>query len=230
MPSIQPLKHTSRSAVDFGVTIDNVDLENLTDDYFAIIRDALYNHHLILFKNLQNLSPKAQCELTKCFDPSSEAYGHDKTRSHDMHKFSMGVPDQPQVQIKGHGFVDSFMGLHDINLWHPHHRDSHRDVIPEDKSDAYTRFNRWHIDAALYDLNPPKVTTLMAVKVPQGRRQTVLYDDGSGEELDASLATTAFISGENMFNMLSPQDQEFVLTSKAEYAPHPYVISHRCKL
>lgn len=86
------------------------------------------------------------------------------------------------------------------------------------------------MDAALYDLNPPKVTTLMAVKVPKGRRQTILYDDGSGEELDASLATTAFISGENMFNMLSPQDQEFVRTSKAEYAPHPYVTSHRCKL
>lgn len=115
------------------------------------------------------------------------------------------------------------MGLKGIKLWHPHHYNSHREVISEDKGDAYTRFNRWHIDAALYDLNPPKVTTLMAVQVPKGHRQTILYDDGSGEELDAPLATTAFISGQKMFNMLSPKDQEFVLKSKAEYAPHPYV-------
>jgi hypothetical protein len=30
MPSIQPLKHVPGSAIDFGVAIDNVDLENLT--------------------------------------------------------------------------------------------------------------------------------------------------------------------------------------------------------
>jgi hypothetical protein len=67
----------------------------------------------------------------------------------------------------------------------------------------------------------------MAVQVPKGRRQTILYDDGSGEELDAPLATTAFISGQKMFNMLCPEDQEFIRTSKAEYAPHPYVTNYR---
>jgi hypothetical protein len=30
---------------------------------------------------------------------------------------------------------------------------------------------RRHIDAALYDFNPPKVTTLMALKVPDGPDQ-----------------------------------------------------------
>jgi hypothetical protein len=33
MPSIQALKHVPGSAVDFGVAIDNVDLENLTGRY-----------------------------------------------------------------------------------------------------------------------------------------------------------------------------------------------------
>ncbi|OGE49847.1 hypothetical protein PENARI_c019G08957 [Penicillium arizonense] len=222
MPSIQALKHVPGSAVDFGVAIDNVDLENLTDDDFAIVHDALYHHHLVLFKNQKDLSPKAQYELTKRFDPASEKYGHDKTADNSIHEYFMGVPDQPQVQIKGHGFIKSFMGLQDIKLWHPHHSRTHREVISEEQGDAYTRFNRWHIDAALYGLNPPKVTTLMAVQVPKGRRQTILYGDGSGEELDAPLATTAFISGQKMFNMLSPEDQEFIRTSKAEYAPHPY--------
>ncbi|KAJ5093186.1 hypothetical protein N7456_009047, partial [Penicillium angulare] len=223
MPSIQPLKQVPGSAVDFGVSIENVDLESLTDDDFSLIHNALYHHHLVLFKNQQNLSPKAQYELTKQFDPASEEYGHDRTVDNDIHKHFSGIPSQPQVQIKGHGLIESFMGLQDIKLRHPHHSRTHRAAIPENKDDTHTRFMRWHIDAALYDFNPPKVTTLMAVKVPKGRRQTILYDDGSGEELDASLATTAFISGQKMFNMLSFEDQEFVVTSKAEYAPHPYI-------
>jgi hypothetical protein len=65
------------------------------------------------------------------------------------------------------------------------------------------------------------VTTLLAVQVPKGRRQTVLYDDGSGETMDVPLGTTAFVSGERMFELLSPAEQEFVRTSKIEYAPHP---------
>ena len=48
-----------------------------------------------------------------------------------------------------------------------------------------------HIDAALYDLNPPKVTTLYALSVPGGPTQTVRYDDGTGDELEVPLGTTA---------------------------------------
>lgn len=48
-----------------------------------------------------------------------------------------------------------------------------------------------HIDAALYNLNPPKVTTLQALKVPKGEKQTVRYEDGTGDELQVPLGTTA---------------------------------------
>jgi alpha-ketoglutarate-dependent taurine dioxygenase len=86
-----------------------------------------------------------------------------------------------------------------------------------------TRFYRWHIDAALYGLHPPKVTSLLAVRVPKGRTQTLRYDDGSGEEMEVPLGTTAFVSGELMYERLSPQEKEFVCGSRVEYAPHPYV-------
>lgn len=75
----------------------------------------------------------------------------------------------------------------------------------------------------MYDLDPPMVTSLIAIKVPKGRRQTVRYDDGSGEEMDVPLGTTAFISGYRMFELLSSADQEFVRTSRIEYAAHPYI-------
>lgn len=61
------------------------------------------------------------------------------------------------------------------------------------------------------------------MRVPGGRKQTLLYDDGSNDEFTVPLGTTAFVSGYAMYDNLSPQDQEFVRTTKVEYAPHPYV-------
>jgi hypothetical protein len=48
-----------------------------------------------------------------------------------------------------------------------------------------------HIDAALYGLAPPKVTTLYAVSVPKGKEQVCRYDDGTGDELKVPLGGTA---------------------------------------
>ncbi|EAU34048.1 conserved hypothetical protein [Aspergillus terreus NIH2624] len=226
MPSVRPLTPPKGSDITFGAVVDDVDLENLTDDSWNTIHDALYKHLVVVVKNQHHLTPKAQYLLTRRFDPSATQYGHgktvDATRS-VLHPDLKTVPHQPQVQIIGHGHVDSYEGLTNIKLKHPHHRTFHRDPIPDEEDHDFTRFYRWHIDAALYDFYPPRVTTLLAVKVPKGRRQTLRYDDGSGETLDVPLGTTAFVSGEKMFDMLSPEDKEFVLNSRIEYAPHPYI-------
>ncbi|KAA8642338.1 hypothetical protein EYZ11_008363 [Aspergillus tanneri] len=220
---IQPLKRAPGAAVDFGVEIDDVDLENITDEEFAIIQITLYHKHVVLFKDQQNISPQAQYEFTKRFDPATDQYGHGKESRNQIKRQLLGVPGQPQVMVKGNGFLESYQGLENVTLHHPNHRRFHRDPLPEEKDHLFTRFFRWHIDAALYDLYPPKVTTLMAVRVPKGPRQMISYDDGSGDTLDASLAPTAFVSGQKMFEMLSPEEQEFAKTSKVEYAPHPYL-------
>ncbi|KAF8863103.1 Clavaminate synthase-like protein [Acephala macrosclerotiorum] len=214
------------STVDFGVEIDNVDLENLSEADFQVIRNALYNSHIVVLKNQQGLSPKAQYELTKRFDPASDSYGHGKTldaKRSVLHPDLKTIPHQPQVQVIGNGFYEEYEGLKNITLVHPHHKKFHKEAIPEEEDLAATRFYRWHIDAALYALNPPKVTSLLAVKVPAGRRQTLRFDDGTGEEMDVPLGTTAFVSGQRMYNMLSEEDKEFVRGAKVEYAPHPYI-------
>jgi alpha-ketoglutarate-dependent taurine dioxygenase len=224
MPSARPLTPPKGSDITFGAVVDDVDLENLTDDSWNTIHDALYKHLVVVVKNQHHLTPKAQYLLTRRFDPSATQYGHGKTvdaKRSVLHPDLKTVPHQPQVQIIGHGHVDSYEGLTNIKLKHPHHRTFHRDPIPDEEDHDFTRFYRWHIDAALYDFYPPRVTTLLAVKVPKGRRQTLRYDDGSGETLDVPLGTTAFVSGEKMFDMLSPEDKEFVLNSRIEYAPHP---------
>lgn len=191
-----------------------------------MLYDALYRYSIVIIKNQKHLSPEAQYKLTRRFDPDSQTYGHGKSldaKRSVLHPDLKTIPRQPQVQVIGNGFVKDFEGLKDIQLRHPHHRTFHKDHIPEEEDLQFTRFYRWHIDAALYDLNPPRVTTLMAVSVPKGRRQTVRYDDGTGDELDVPLGTTAFVSGYEMYRRLSPEDKEFVRTSRMEYAPHPYI-------
>ena len=113
--------------------------------------------------------------------------------------------------------------MKNITLKHPHHKVFHKSAIPAEEDLDFTRFYRWHIDAALYALNTPKVTSLMAVKVPAGRRQTLRCDDGTGEELEVPLGTTAFVSGQQMYGLLSEEDKAFVRGAKVEYAPHPYI-------
>jgi xanthine dioxygenase len=132
------------------------------------------------------------------------------------------IPHQPKVQVIGNGFIPEYEGLNNANLVHPHHKKFHKHPIVEEEDLDYTRFFRWHINAALYDLNPPLVISLLAVRVPKGPRQTLRYDNGSGEELDVPLDTTAFVSGYRMYDLLSDSQTKFARTSRIEYTPYLY--------
>lgn len=211
---------------DIGAELQGADLENITESDFDVIRKALYEHQVILFKGQQNLSPKAQYELTRLFDPTVEGYGHGKTldaKRSILHPDLKTIPHQPQVQVIGNGPVEEFQGLKNITLKHPHHKTFHKDVISDEDDRDFTRFYRWHIDAALYDLHPPRVTSLMAVSVPKTEHQTLRYDDESGDRLSVPRGSTVFASSYTMYDLLSEQDKEFVRTTKVQYAPHPYV-------
>ncbi|PSR90604.1 hypothetical protein BD289DRAFT_406924 [Coniella lustricola] len=224
--TVKPLSSSEGFNAKFGAVVTNADLENLSDADFDVIRDALFNNQVLVFKNQSHVSPKAQFELTRRFDPSGTSYGHGKTidaKRSILHPDLKTIPHQPQVQVIGNGFVPEYEGLKDIQLRHPHHKTFHATSIAPEEDLDFTRFYRWHIDAALYGLAPPIVTTLLAVKVPGGRKQICRYDDGTGDELEVPLGTTAFVSGYEMFDALSPEDQEFARTSQAEYAPHPYI-------
>jgi hypothetical protein len=115
-------------------------------------------------------------------------------------------------------------GLAQAALKHPNHKTFHRTCVSEeDEAKGVTRFYRWHIDAALYELSPPRVTTLYGIRVPEGPRQVCRYDDGTGDELPVPLGTTAFVSGKTMFEILPPALKSLAVRSRVKYAPHPYV-------
>jgi hypothetical protein len=154
-----------------------------------------------------------------------ETYGHGNNKTGNttasiLHPDLKTIPRVPQVQVIGNGMVYDYEGLAEAKLKHPSHTGFHKNpVSQEDEDKGVTRFYRWHIDAALYDLSPPRVTTLYAVTVPRGPRQVCRYDDGTGDELDVPLGTTAFVSGRTMFDMLPKELKSLAVRSKVKYTP-----------
>lgn len=229
---------------DFGREVKGVKPGELTPEQFKEVEELLYKvcasvraklglltdsvqHSALLFRDAE-LSPEQQFALTKAFDPTSESYGHGnnktgETKKSILHPDLKTIPRVPQVQLIGNGVVYDHEGLAEAKLKHPHHRTFHKTHVPDEDDLKATRFYRWHIDAALYDLNPPKVTTLYGIAVPKGGRQVCRYDDGTGDELDVPLGTTAFVSGKTMFDILPPELKSLAVRSKVKYAPHPYV-------
>ncbi|KAI0066673.1 Clavaminate synthase-like protein [Artomyces pyxidatus] len=213
---------------EFGKEVKGVDPGNLSPKELEEIQQLLYKHDALLFRNCE-LSPEQQYALTKAFDPASESYGHgnnktESTKKSILHPDLKTIPRVPQVQLIGNGTVYNHEGLAEARLKHPSHTTFHKTrVSPEDEAAGATRFYRWHIDAALYKLAPPKVTTLYGLTVPQGPPQVCRYDDGTGDELPVPLGTTAFVSGRTMFEILPPELKSVAVRARVRYAPHPYV-------
>jgi hypothetical protein len=166
---------------------------------------------------------------TQAFDLKSDSYGHGNHKTETsvksiLHPDLKTIPRVPQVQLIGNGTVHDHEGIPTAVLKHPSHTTFHKTrVSPEDEARGVTRFYRWHIDAALYDLSPPRVTTLYGIRVPDGPRQVCRYDDGTGDELSVPLGTTAFVSGKTMFDILPKELKSLAVRSRVKYAPHPYV-------
>jgi len=143
-----------------------------------------------------------------------------------LSSFLNAIPRVPQVQVIGHGVVNDHEGIPKLELKHGDHRSFHKTQIPPEEGvwqgKIPTRFFRWHTDAAFYRYDPPKVTTLYAIKVPKGPSQIVRYDDGTRDELEVPLGTTAFASGRVMFELLPPAWKSFAVRARARYAPRPF--------
>ncbi|KAJ3851003.1 hypothetical protein EV368DRAFT_66113 [Lentinula lateritia] len=136
-----------------------------------------------------------------------------------MNKYMVTEESQKRRILIGNSVIHNLEGLAETRLRHLKFCQEYRG-----RSRGITRFYRWHIDAALYDLSPPRVTTLYAVRVPEGPNQICRYDDGTGDELEVPLATTAFVSGQTMFQLLPSELKKSVAVwTNVKYAPHPYV-------
>ncbi|PBK93455.1 Clavaminate synthase-like protein [Armillaria gallica] len=221
-----PTSADSEKLNNFGREIKGLHPAHLGTS-FEQVKEALYTYGALLFRDV-DLTPEEIRDLVKAFDPDSTAYGHgnskvDQTKTSILHSYLKTIPRVPQVQLIGHGTVRDHEGIPEAVLKHAHHSSFHNTrVSDEDEARGVTRFFRWHMDAALYDLDPPKVTALYGIRVPKGPNQVVRYDDGSEDELEVPLGTTAFVSGKVMFDILPPEMKSIAVRAKAKYAPKPF--------
>ncbi|KAI9487157.1 MAG: hypothetical protein EXX96DRAFT_614952 [Benjaminiella poitrasii] len=233
--TLEPIQPSPKqSGVDFGAIINDLDLEKISPEDFEKLFEAVYTYQVIVVRNQGHIHPKTQYELTKRFDPQNiDIYGHGSMHNASESVISRDIsplPEVPQVQLLGHSIVKNHFGIEEKKLTHPSHTVFHKDCLTKEEMEAgQTRFYRWHMDAALYKLNPPKVTTLFAIKNPEPRREIVRYDDSTGDQLDVQLGTTAFISGQRAFEILPQELKELAFKTKVKYAAHPYLWMSKAK-
>ncbi|KAI7901925.1 uncharacterized protein BX663DRAFT_436469 [Cokeromyces recurvatus] len=233
--TLEPIKLSPKqSGVDFGIIVNDLDLEKISSEDFDKLFNAVYTYQVVVVRNQGHVSPQTQYELTKRFDPQNiDIYGHGSMHRANESVISRDIsplPKVPQVQLLGHGLVRNHYGFEEKRLIHPSHTVFHKDCLTKEEMEAgQTRFYRWHMDAALYKLNPPKVTTLFSLKNPEARRELVRYDDGTGDQLDVQLGTTAFISGQKAFEILPQELKELAFKTKVKYAAHPYLWISKAK-
>ncbi|KAK7208398.1 hypothetical protein BZA70DRAFT_273635 [Myxozyma melibiosi] len=203
------------------------DPKDLNDADFDRLYKAVHTYLVVVLPGLADLDPTSQYLLTKRFDPTCEgAYGHSKEFRHEksvLRNDGSSVIKQPQVQILGQGNADGHEGVEKLTLRHPTHMSFHKTPLSEQEmADGYTRFYRWHIDSALYELAPPVITTLLGIDCPSGERQKIKVDN-SDVVFESDVAATAFISGADAFDSLSDELKQFALGTTVVYAPHPYI-------
>ncbi|KAJ7920284.1 Clavaminate synthase-like protein [Mycena leptocephala] len=204
-----PASADASKFTQFGREVFGVDPANLTSEQFGEIREALYKHDVLVFRNAA-LTPKQQYALTKVGVRSCIGEG----RTQGAHQ---------EVQLIGNGTVYNHEGIEEAKLKHRTHKTFHKTIVsPEDEAAGATRFYRWDIAAALYEISPPRVTTLYGLRIPAGPRQVCRYDDGTGDELPVPLASTAFVSGKTMFALLTLQLKSLAVRARVKYAPHPW--------
>jgi hypothetical protein len=171
------------------------------------------------------------------FDPEETtggfAHGHDPfLTSHGGVDFygipkRPALPVQPQVHILGRGplpeghfgFPPGFevQGIDHEEFHLPPH-------IPlEDREAGASRFYQWHFDGSLYNIPPPRVGCLLAVRTPKGPDVTVRWEDEAGTEMKMAPGATAMVAGSRALALLDGDTREIVMNSKIEYAPHAFV-------
>ena len=116
-------------------------------------------------------------------------------RNREVH----GIPGAENVRLIGKGFQgEDHFGLENLDVKGLSNNFHAKPLPEEDFRAGHTRFQRWHIDAPLYDRDPAWFTTLRCLKQPKGPDVTINWDDGSGLSMKSKPGLTAFFSNSRL--------------------------------
>jgi alpha-ketoglutarate-dependent taurine dioxygenase len=186
------------------------------DEDVQRLKEAVWTHKVVVVKGQKDLEPRKQWELVTRFDPDAEqvhSHGDLKTfaakggmlsKSRDV----FGIPGAENVRLIGKGFQgEDHFGIKNTTI-KGLSADWHAKPLPDEEFQAgHTRFQRWHMDAPLYDREPALFTTLRCIKQPQGPDVTIAWDDDSGHSMKSKPGLTGFFSSSQLYNLLTEDEQ-----------------------
>jgi alpha-ketoglutarate-dependent taurine dioxygenase len=134
---------------------------------------------------------------------------------------------QPQVHILGRGpvpeghfgFPPGFevQGIDHEEFHLPPH------IPAQEREAGASRFYQWHFDGSLYDIPPPRVGCLLAVRTPKGPDVTLRWEDEAGTQMKMAPGATAMVAGSRALALLDEETRNIAMNSRIEYAPHAFV-------
>ncbi|RFU31473.1 hypothetical protein B7463_g4866, partial [Scytalidium lignicola] len=231
---VAPLLASPSSKTNIGAIITGVDLNDLSEKDFQEIRKAIYVHRVVVVRGQHKLHPAKQFEFVRRIDPDSGSthgfyglVGDKKSRE----KFgSLGtrkryvIPGVEGVRLIGRDYqAEEYYGLKNIYVDSTTQAEMLATPLSDEEiSEGNSRFVTFHMDGAIYDAIPSRVTALLCIKAPRGPPVTVRWDDDSGTTMKAAPGLTAFIDTVQLYNLLSDEEKALVENSRWEPAPHPF--------
>jgi len=235
---VGPLVKTKDQKFNFGAVVTGLDLNDISEYDVAKLKEVIWSEKVVVVKGQKALDPKKHWELVTRFDPTApQLHSHGNLETFNKKGGMLakarevyGIPGAENVRLIGKGYQGpDHYGLKEITV-RGLSNDFHADPPDDDEFErGNTRFQRWHIDAPLYERDPAWFTTLRAVKLPSGPDVTIRWDDGSGLEMKSPPGLTAFFSTSQLYQLLTPEEQAMADHSWVEYAPHPYMWIEHCK-
>ncbi|KAJ4290352.1 hypothetical protein N0V90_010568 [Kalmusia sp. IMI 367209] len=230
--TVTPISKSVKDKTNFGVVAECLDLNEISDADVRALADAIWTHKVVVVKNQKDLPPIKQWELVTRFDPNApqlHSHGDMKTFSKNGGLLSasrevVGIPGAENVRLIGKGFQgEDHYGIKNMTIHKGLSNDFHLKKLPlEDFRKGISRFQRWHIDAPLYDRDPAWFTVLRCITRPTKPEMSIRWDDGSNYEMKSEPGLTAFFSNVQAYELMTDEERKFADHSWVEYAPHPY--------
>ncbi|RDW62288.1 clavaminate synthase-like protein [Coleophoma cylindrospora] len=234
---VTPIKHAPEKKCSMGAIITGLDLNDISDEELEQLRAATHKYQVVVIKNQHNLDPVKHWDLVTRLDPTApNVHGHGTVKQfqktggllskRDVH----GIPTAPNVRLIGKGYQgDDHFGIKNFTAYGASNDYHATPPSKEAFAAGNTQFQRWHMDAPLYEREPPHFTALRCVKAPVGPEITINWDDGTGLSMKTKPGLTAFFSNVQLYDLLSEEEKEMAENSWVEYAPFPYMWIENCK-
>ncbi|KAI1370210.1 sulfonate dioxygenase [Hypoxylon crocopeplum] len=229
-----PTSERQESLLGAEVRLNGADLNNLTGLGADILRNALYEHSVLVIRKAGVTSGTTLTRLCKTIDDAA-------TDSHSAGKMPIReatnvlsrnqagrLVEDSDVVVIGNGNYPAYHG-HDLSLRHVSQAEFHATPLSDEEVAAgQTRFYRWHIDAPLYDRNPGTTTIISCRDTPSHLPdQEIVFESGERKRIPAG--GTAFVSGARAFSLLTPEEREWAMNTQVQYAPRAYNWIGECK-